>query len=123
ALERVRDRGARRVLLLLAIPLLAWLAYVAVIGGDIFPARRQLVPALVLGAMLAAHAVDGLTERSRVVAALAAAAALGVLLVAGPRDPTYAWAAEERWEWDGQQVGAMLRTAFGERRPLLAADS
>ena len=31
-------------------------------------------------------------------------------------------AVEERWEWDGEAIGVMLRRAFAAQAPLLAAD-
>src|SRR5262249_42531018 len=59
----------------------------------------------------------------RWVAILATPAAVAALLYLGPRDPTYLASRTERWEWDGQKVGAMLATAFSAQQPLLAVDA
>jgi arabinofuranosyltransferase len=49
-----RDGRRHRVLLMTA-PLVAWLGYLALVGGDIFPAWRHFVPALILAAFLIAE--------------------------------------------------------------------
>jgi arabinofuranosyltransferase len=117
------DRAVRPRILLLAVPLFAWTAYVALVGGDIFPARRQLIPVVVLAAVLAGEAVCAVLSRSRIAAGVALAAAVASLLWWAPRDPTFAAARFERWEWDGQKVGSMLARAFGPQQPLVAIDA
>jgi len=118
--------GARRGRTI-AIALLAvgWLAYVAVIGGDIFPAWRHLLVAVVLASLLAAGGVARLTSgtRSRPVVAWALALVmLPLLAVLQSRDAENIRAQRERWEWDGEVVGRMLKSAFGREHPLLAVD-
>ncbi len=112
------DRPFRRRLLLVVVPMAAWSAYLVVIGGDIFPARRhQLVPT-VLAALLAARMGALLGKR------LAVPFAVGLALLAAGQiaDPENRRAREERWEWDGQVVGLTLKAAFGPQRPLIAVD-
>ncbi len=111
----------RRRLLPLALPLAVWLVYVAGIGGDIFPGRRHLAPALVFLALLAA----GLWERARGRWRTWAPTAAALLLALGASqwlDPENRRALVERWEWDGKLVGEMLARAFGGEQPLLAVD-
>ena len=122
----VRDRHARGRSLVVAIPLLLWLIYVALIGGDIFPARRHIVPAVVMIAFLAGEAVRFGSQRrtrARFVAQTAAIVAIGLNFFRQFPDPESLRATQERWEWDGHVVGAFLIKHFGDRQPLLAADS
>jgi hypothetical protein len=120
------DAQRRRRALLLGVPLLSWMAYVLLVGGDIFPAHRMLVPAVVLGAFLAALGCETLASRARLLAPVVAVAA-AVVLVRFHRtqanDATVGYARTERWEWDGQVVGHLLATAFGRAQPLLAVDA
>ena len=107
------------------ISMVTWCAYIAFVGGDIFPARRHFLPVIILMALLS---IDGLglivdavkQVRWRIVLMIG----MGVLVTAqhytAVADPENKRAVEERWEWDGQVVGLMLRDGFGERDPLLA---
>ena len=122
ALLWLRPRRPRAAVLL--VSLLIWAGYVAVIGGDIFPAYRHLVPLVVVAAFLLAEATAALAPLGRRVPAGLAAFALV---------PVTAWSAHthfeidrarlERWEWDGKVVGELLQRAFGPRAPLLAVDA
>ncbi|HKQ60758.1 MAG TPA: hypothetical protein VJS92_05685 [Candidatus Polarisedimenticolaceae bacterium] len=121
ALGLAWHRPTARVRLLL-VPLVLWSVYVVAIGGDLFPARRQLVPLVVLLALLLAEGLANLAERSRARAWQIGLLSLGVLGTMQALDPQ-AWRARgERWEWDGEAVGQLLATAFHGARPLLACD-
>ena len=111
--------------LFIATVLLFWIAYVIFIGGDIFPGRRHWMPLIAPLAMLTAEAVSylqvrGLPEWPRrrtvrfAIAMLALFVALQVSALQNRR------ALIERWEWDGEVVGLMLKRGFGEEQPLLA---
>lgn len=110
---------------MLGVQVVVWLTYVALIGGDIFPAHRHWVPALVIMAMLVAESAQWLSRhrgRARV-AVWAGVAVMLVLLSATQRvDPEVQRAMRERWEWDGKDVGELLRLAFGAADPLIACD-
>jgi hypothetical protein len=108
--------------------LLAWLAggwclYVAAIGGDIFPGWRHLVPVVVLLAFMIAEGMASLRGRAVAVGAalcvIATALQLGVQAHAGENRRAIA----ERWEWDGQVVGTVLKRAFGEAKPVIAVEA
>jgi hypothetical protein len=121
----VRDVAARRRVLVIAVPLVLWLGYVVVIGGDFFPARRHLVPAIALAAMLAVEGFAWLASRGRVpllVGSIAMAGLLADLAVKQSRDRENAKARHERWEWDGAEVGLLLNQAFAPQQPLVAVD-
>jgi len=118
-----RSRGRAGILVLTA---LLWSAYVVLIGGDIFPAYRHLVPLMVVFAFALA---DGLAlilgrltaYRAAPAVALVAAIAAGVPYVrAQPRDRQAQRAMRERWEWQGRDLALMLRAAFARQRPLMA---
>ena len=118
-----RAAGPARAVFL-AVPLAAWCSYVAVIGGDIFPGRRQLVPVVILLAFLVAESSTELLTRKRDRAALWVAVAIVLgLALAQPFDRANYRARRELWEWDGEVVGKFLDRAFGEARPLIAVDA
>jgi len=121
----VVDRAARPRIVLLGTVLVAWLAYVVFVGSDWMPAHRQLVPALVAAAMLAAEALAVAVAHGgdwRIRAWIGAAVVLAVLALA-QRNDTEAPGHKHAWVWDSQAVGDTLRRAFADRRPLLAVDS
>lgn len=109
----------------LGIILVAWLAYLTLVGGDQFPGRRQLVPAALLFAFLTAVTFQSLiASRASLGGPVAAAAlsflTLGVCQIVDPKD---IWAYTESWPWDGKPVGKLLATAFGSKHAVLAVDS
>jgi len=118
--------GDRRRVLLIGAPLVAWLGYLALVGGDIFPAWRHFVPALVLAAFLIAEGAAaalqvGVRAQWIVIVVLLNACLLG--LYDRNRDFRLALARAERWEWNGEVIGRFLAQAFGQKAPLLAVDS
>lgn len=119
-------RGGSRRTSMLGVQLIAWLAYVAIIGGDIFPARRHWVPAIVIAAMLVADLAQWLSRQGGTVrlASWVGTGTMLVLLVATQQiDPEAERAVQERWEWEGKDVGELLRKAFGAADPLIACDA
>lgn len=112
----------RRALWLPALPLLGWLAYVVFIGGDIFPARRHLVPAVVCTGFLVTSALTELSRARAWLGVLVAACALAWQGRLSQQDPENQRAITERWEWEGEVVGRLLGTAFEREQPLLAVD-
>ena len=109
-----------------AVVLFGWSAYVGLVGGDIFPGWRQLVPSVVALGMLLAEAAHAASERLR----------LGIPIVLGLSLPTLGFglyvqttdrenvrAKNELWEHDGRPLGILLKRAFGEKKPLLAVDA
>ncbi len=107
---------------------LGWGAYLALVGGDIFPAWRQLVPSLVALAFVVAEGGEALATRLRSPRAWGLAA-LGMTLLCGAHvwwqgsDDENGRATTERWEWGGLPIGTLLRTTLGARAPLLAVDA
>jgi hypothetical protein len=120
-------RSERRELV--AVPgtlVVTWTAYVALVGGDIFPGWRQLLFVLIpLGFLVAEgaeefHARWGKVSIWGVVLLIPLAALHGVRQA---NDPENRRAKGERWEWDGYAIGNTLRRAFASRAPLLAVDA
>jgi len=114
----------RRTLLILTLTV-SWLAYLVLIGGDIFPAWRHFVPVVVLCALLVAEGCEWALRgggRAAGWAAVAVAAALAVYVPLQTRDSENFRAVSERWEWDGEVVGRLLKRAFSAERPLMAVD-
>lgn len=113
-------------MLLLCALAISWAVYVDLIGGDIFPAWRHLVPLIVLFVLMAHIGVRWLVEHSNTRGFVFTATACVVLLVTffmlQGRDAENFRAISERWEWDGHAVGTLLKTAFGKQQPLLAVD-
>jgi len=106
---------------------LGWAAYVAVIGGDIFPAYRHLLPLLVTSALLLREAwLFALSQGGRM--AVLGGVGLAAVVVVGcwsaeRRDPEIARGHEERWEWEAEPVGGFLKRAYGAKKPLMAVDA
>lgn len=120
------DPIASRRVRFLMLPGLLWSAYVVVIGGDIFPARRHFVPLVLILSLLVAEGLRVFVARGRpssVAAWVAAAACLVVLGSMQQLDVENQRARFERWEWDGEVAGTLLRKAFSEQQPLLAAEA
>jgi hypothetical protein len=108
--------------MLVALPLAAWGWYVCWIGGDIFPAFRHGVPLLLAMTVITAEGVRVVaqrTPRAGILVAVLLALHTGVgWAVVENRMPI-----TERWEWDSVEAGGMMRSAWGDRAPLLAVDA
>jgi hypothetical protein len=125
AAAMTRRANRRRVILPLASAA-AWTAYVVVIGGDISPARRHLVLAIVLMSMVVAeglHAFSRYPLTTRAAAWTYAALSLVMLARGGDRDPEKQHALDDTWVWSGRDVGGFLSRAFRNERPLVAVDA
>ncbi|MBS0207976.1 MAG: hypothetical protein JSS27_03385 [Planctomycetes bacterium] len=112
----------RRAVILLATLTAIWLAYVAAIGGDVFPAYRMFGPVAVCLACLTVVGVQWLASAGlRPLALLTGTAALlAASAIIESRDAECRRANEERWEWGGQQLALELRRRAGDARPLMA---
>ena len=122
----LRHHHARARVVLLVTLAGAWAAYVASIGGDIFPSWRHFVPFYVLLALLIAEGGAWLAGRADArtyrAATLAAALALALFTFLQYRDAENFRAVSERWEWDAEPVGLLFKKAFAAEQPLLAID-
>jgi hypothetical protein len=125
-------RPARGRGLVAALPLLAWLGYLVLIGGDHFPGWRHFVPALAPLSLLAATGLRAIAM-GRAQTVLAALLCVGMAAAnwhATRTDGMVLFARAERWERDGEAIGRWLRRRFGDQReqastpaPLLAVDA
>ena len=121
-----RAPARRRLVSITLGSALAWSAYVALVGGDIFPGYRQLGPVfLALVFLVTAGAGETLAGEvaPRRVVALSTAGVLALLafqLVA----PGNRRARSERWEYQGQSIATALKRGFAQGpAPLLAASA
>jgi len=114
----VRTESRTRWLLIPAVG--AWLVYVGFIGGDIFPARRHLLPILPALALLGGQAFRG---GSWPVWAGALGLAMGNALAMDSFDSAYARGRAERWEWSCGIIAAAVGQSFREADPLLATNA
>ncbi len=106
--------GKRGRLVLPAI--LGWTAWVASIGGDLFPGFRHLAPLIPLLALPVAGAVDALPR-------WAAALSLPLVLWSGQLQlshPRSTRAHTEHWQRDCLVLGAALVQLYGEEQPTIA---
>ncbi len=111
-----------------------WVAYLIVMGGDIFPAWRQLLFGIVPLALVIAEGGEAAWERTRFQrgwlrwsSRLALAALWTLLAFSYSRDqaldPQNQRGVDERWEFEGVSLGGFLRQAWSRQRPLLAVDA
>jgi hypothetical protein len=120
------SRRNRAMAVVLVVTLVPWLAYVWWVGGDIFPASRHLIPAIVVLAfatVMGGRALVRLTGGRRWAqrAIVAALLLLSGWYVHDQFDLGDNKAARSQdWVWDGQVVGTLLHDAFADRDPLLA---
>lgn len=112
------------------IPLSAsvcWFSYLAVVGGDIFPAWRQVLLGLAPLGLVLAEGADAAWAAGNVRARVAGGLALAVLAVSygwlQRVDPDNRKTLSERWEHEGESLGPALRAGWGALRPLLAVDA
>ena len=124
AFRGVKGEPLRSEVRFLGVMLVVWLTYVVVLGGDIFPARRHLVPAALLLVYLASiELARRIPQKGPLRSTVAVCALLLLLVLAGQIiDPMDVRAHDERWEWEGAAIGGLLATAFGAQHPLLAVD-
>ncbi|MEO0600205.1 MAG: hypothetical protein AAF211_02145, partial [Myxococcota bacterium] len=115
--SRVRSTGV-----VIGVSGLAWAAYVASVGGDIFPGHRHGVPIAVALGFLVVLGYDAVGRwlRGRLAFAGASVVAAGLLAWGQPRMVANERAVTERWEWDSAVTGAFLREAFAEEQPVVA---
>lgn len=102
------DDLLRRLALLLPVAA-AWTTYIAVVGGDIFPAYRQALPVLVVLAFAFSAALANVSWGSWRIAAVA----LGIIGLAGSfllshRDAENHRGKTERWEWACKEIAEQV---------------
>jgi arabinofuranosyltransferase len=118
-------RAFSRALLLVWLPLFAWLAYVTLVGGDFFPGRRMLAPAVVLLAFVIASGLSGILRKlQRPMLALVPCAAILAMQIPltwfDPENTNALLAAS--WAANDRVIGRLFKAAFGKAQPLLAVD-
>lgn len=112
--------GKKKMVIFLFTVGVIWTSYLAVIGGDIFPAERHFEPLialfgfLVAGAALLAVDAAGRWKRGILTGLLALTALVAT---------SDAMSDQEHWEVQGQSLGLFLHQAFGDRQPLLSSDA
>jgi hypothetical protein len=118
--------GNRHRVTLIGVLIVVWLGYVALVGGDIFPAWRHFLPALLMCAFLVAEGAAAALARGARAQWVVVVVAVNSLLLGffdSQQDYRLALARAERWEWHGEVVGRFLARAFGAQAPLVAVDS
>lgn len=120
AITAIRKKHTRT--LLPAAMALLWIIYLILIGGDNFPAYRHFVPLIVLFTYISIEELRYMKVRRlfSTVMMMMVAATLLLFVILQFTDSRNRAAREERWEWDGQVIGLMLKEAFAEKEPLLA---
>ena len=110
--------GRRRQALLLIGVSITWLAYLAIIGGDVFLYSRHFVPLLEILAFAIAGCCISIVPGSRFFRSRAAV--LWLLLGLVLTSDLY-WDGYTTSE-DGKAVAAFLVQAFGDKNPLVSSD-
>ncbi len=97
---------------------IAWMMYLILIGGDIFPAYRHFVPLVILFSWICIEEFPKVRVTRLTVSVLSVTLILFVLLQYF--DSRNRAARLELWEWDGQVIALTLKDAFTEQKPVLA---
>ncbi|MDI9547577.1 MAG: hypothetical protein QM346_08230 [Chloroflexota bacterium] len=123
AVKRTRIHG-----LVLAFNAVLWAAYVVFIGGDIFPAWRHIIPMIVLFALALSEGVNLLWSESetrpvRLTVTILLFLSFIPFLSLQQSNSENQRAIHERWEWDGEVLGLLLKEAFGDEQPLFAVSA
>ncbi len=121
------DSNQRKRILLIGLPAVVWLGYIALVGGDIFPGWRHITPVIALMALLLAEGMVWLQKRistrtQKVLFILVLAASLAVFIWSQFDNTENKRAKKETWEWDGEVIGLMLKHGFGKQQALMAVD-
>jgi len=119
------DQKFKNRFIVLMVPFLTWSAYVIFIGGDIFPAFRHIIPLLVILAFFVIDVTSWFSKNLKRKVVIIGNLLLWLCLLSwfGRQQfshPENKRAVHERWEWDGQVIGSMLKEGFSENQPLLA---
>lgn len=123
-------RPTRPLAIVLVVPTLAWLGYLAVIGGDHFPGRRllhgALAPLALLGGLTTVVAATLAPLQRRIVTITIVF--VGLLAASANvwfsrTDPKFVENRFETWEWRGEIVGQALARAFANEQPRVAIDA
>jgi arabinofuranosyltransferase len=114
---------ALRRISIFVFPGVLWLAYLTLIGGDIFPAHRHWMPALICLAFALSYAVSQLRLLRSVAFMIPFLLASCGYLYGQWVDAENFRAALERWEWNGVAIGHFLYKGFYNQKPLLAVDA
>jgi hypothetical protein len=118
-----RPLRQRRVVVPVVVAV-GWIAYVAAIGGDIFPGWRHFTPALIC-CVVAVVAAWRSSLLSRMPWWLQLAGLAAVCAWYEPRqrlNPENVRARQELWEWECGQMASVLREALLDTAPLIAVD-
>jgi len=123
----VASRPTRHRGLALLIPTVLWLFYIILVGGDIFPSGRHLVVIIVFflfavieyGPVVRRY-LKQQSRRKRWACHIGLLASCIMFLLIQVDPVSRDRADQERWEWDGQVLGLLLKKAFAEKQPLVA---
>lgn len=119
-------RESRKRFMPILIFLMAWVGYLILIGGDIFPAYRHFVPIIVLMTYALAEGSALILQKlgkNPLKKAAFVVVLLGVVLITAAgqgKNPENKKAVDERWEWFGKALGLTLKRAFHGTQPLMA---
>ncbi len=127
-LRRFTGRVPSNRVIVLVLPALIWMIYVALVGGDLFPGWRHFVPVVVVAAMVLIEACRWIDRRF---SAPTSMTILGLITVVGlfsfvqhqDANPENQRAIHERFEFDGQVIGLMLKSGFGPSQPVVAVSA
>ncbi|MCR9243801.1 MAG: hypothetical protein NXI31_02135 [bacterium] len=118
-------RSTRAAVPVLVLPLLAWLLYLASVGGDHFAGYRLMQPALAPLGLLIAWAARRLPAHRMLAGGLVLLAAAGTAgnVAITRREPLCVFNRSETWEWQGKVIGEVLGQAFDAEQPTIAVDA
>lgn len=119
--QLLRQRQTGAFLILFFIPP-AWMAYLILIGGDIFPGFRHFTPLVVTATFTVAMGFGGLLqsikqEGAGVLVALCVGSLSWIVQIFSPDVQRGVF---ENFEWSGRDLALTLKRAFGRTNPIMA---
>ena len=119
------DKPKRARTIFLLVTGLVWLTYAIVIGGDIFPAWRHMIPFIIIMALVISDGMELLEKQVKghvftTTVIIILTGMFGWYSFNQFEDSENRRAVKERWEWNGKVIGLLLKRGFGPYQPTIA---
>ena len=108
-------------LLIFVVPFFAWLFYIILIGGDIFPAYRHFTPLVAIAVLTIAYCGSSIFRNIQYKFKYLVMATIGAMFfITQLFSPDINRARSERWEFECKEFAETLKVGFKDKNPLVA---